>query len=156
ADRPGTRATGSTASAAIAKVDEIMTEDRTRARLEALRPKVRPDAQARQLFESQLRLADSQWLAREAIEQHQLACLKALAAFAARSVPFWRERVPLAELEKAPSLKAALSLLPVLSRADVRDNLVLLQVEHLPSGHQLAGERTSSGSTGMVVAVKTT
>jgi phenylacetate-CoA ligase len=38
----------------------------------------------------------------------------------------------------------------------VRDNLALLQAEQLPAGHQLVGERTSSGSTGMVVAVKTT
>jgi len=47
-------------------------------------------------------------------------------------------------------------LFPVLSRSAVRDNLPALQAEQLPAGHLAAGERTSSGSTGMVVAVKTT
>jgi len=76
-------------------------------------------------------------------------------AFAAGNVPFWRERITI-DLEKADSLETALSLLPVLSRAEVRDNLAALQAEDLPAGHHAAGERTSSGSTGMVVAVKTT
>ena len=123
--------------------------------LDRLRPAVRPDADSKRVFESQLRLAKSEWFTAEEIEAYQLLHLKNLVRFAARNVPFWRSSVATEAIERAATLHEALSALPILSRAALRDNLTALRATDLPSLHQAAGERTSSGSTGMVVAVTT-
>jgi len=123
--------------------------------LDGLRPAVRPDADSRRVFESQLRLAKTEWFTAEEIERYQLAHLKNLALFAARNIPFWRASIAAEPIEQAATLDQALSALPILSRAALRDNLAVLRATDLPAPHQAAGERTSSGSTGMVVAVTT-
>src|SRR5258705_6692822 len=129
--------------------------ERTRLTLERLRPAVRPDADSRRGFESQMRLAKSEWFTAKEIEQYQLVHLKNLVAFAAQRVPFWRQRIAADAIQRAETLQEALNALPILSRAALRDNLAGLRAPDLPPGHVAAGERTSSGSTGMVVAVAT-
>jgi phenylacetate-coenzyme A ligase PaaK-like adenylate-forming protein len=44
------------------------------------------------VFAFQRKLAASQWLTREALEERQLEFLKKLVGFAARDTPFWRDR----------------------------------------------------------------
>jgi len=123
--------------------------------LERLRPAVRPDADSHRIFESQLRLAKSEWFTRDEVQSYQLAHLKNLVAFSAQKVPFWRQRISADAIQRANTLQEALNALPILRRATLRDNLAGLRAGELPPGHQAAGERTSSGSTGMVVAVAT-
>ncbi len=102
-----------------------------------------------------MRLAKSEWFTAKEIEQYQLVHLKNLVAFAAQRVPFWRQRIAADAIQRAETLQEALNALPILSRAALRDNLAGLRAPDLPPGHVAAGERTSSGSTGMVVAVAT-
>lgn len=131
-------------------------KDRIEQTLEELRPAVPSDSGSQRIFAAQLRLAKSQWAAPAEIEAYQLARLKTLVAFAVREAPFWREGIAADDVAAAPTLNEALGALPILSRAALRDNRERLRAETLPSGHRPAGQRSSSGSTGMVVAVDTT
>ena len=130
--------------------------DETSAMLERLRPAVFPDSISRSAFAFQHKLAASQWLAREKLEQRQLELLKQLVSFAAREAPFWRKRLSPDAIERAGDLTEAMTTLPVLSRSDVRDHKGELRSANLPDGHQFAGERSSSGSTGMMVTISAT
>ncbi|HMI96742.1 MAG TPA: hypothetical protein VK479_09540, partial [Micropepsaceae bacterium] len=93
--------------------------DETSAMLERLRPAVFPDSISRSAFAFQHKLAASQWLAREKLEQRQLELLKQLVSFAAREAPFWRKRLSPDAIERAGDLTEAMTTLPVLSRSDV-------------------------------------
>ncbi len=125
-------------------------------RLEELKPLVWPDTASRQAFERQMQLSRSEWATAEAIAAYQLERLKALGSFAARESPYWRERLPIAAIAGAATLQEALDRIPVLSRAELRDNPATLRAERLPPGHRPADARSSSGSTGMVVVVERT
>src|SRR6185503_15190352 len=103
--------------------------ERTQMLLERLRPAVRADADSQRVFESQLRLAQSEWLTPAEIERYQLVHLKNLVAFAGPQ-----------------TVQELLQALPILTRATLRDNLTALRATNLPHGHWVAGERTSSGS----------
>ena len=127
--------------------------DETDAMLDRLRPSILPDSAARRVFAFQEQLAASQWLPRATIEERQLVRLKSLVRFAAGQVPFWRERLSVEPIESAARLEEALAALPILSRADLRDHQSELRAVALPAGHRAAGERKSSGSTGMMVTV---
>lgn len=127
--------------------------DRTDAMLERLKPSVLPDSISQRSFAFQERLAASQWLSRDVLERRQLDQLKKLVRFASREVPFWRDRLPAQKVEDASELGEALAALPILSRSALRDNRNALRAASLPAGHHAAGERSSSGSTGMMVSV---
>jgi phenylacetate-CoA ligase len=127
--------------------------DETDAMLDRLRPSVLPDPASRRVFAFQEQLAASQWLPRATIEERQLVRLKTLVRFAAGQAPFWRERLSAGTIERAARLEEALAALPILSRAELRDNQSALRAVALPAGHRAQGERKSSGSTGMVVTV---
>src|SRR4030081_2712564 len=114
--------------------------DQTSAMLERLEPLVFPDSIAQGVFALQRKLAASQWLTRQALEQRQLELLKKLVGFAVRETPFWRGRVPPDAIEDAVDLGDALASLPVLGRSDVRDHQTGLRAANLPESHQLAGE----------------
>ena len=124
--------------------------------LHLLRPKVLRDATSRQLFDWQVRLASGEMASPADVAARQLERLKALAAFAAREAPYWRERLRIHDILAAQTLPEALAAIPVLTRADLRDHPGALRSENLPPRTQLAPQRSSSGSTGMVVAVDTT
>jgi phenylacetate-CoA ligase len=129
--------------------------DRIKLAVEQMRSHVLPGARAKAAFEAQLKLADSQWFARETVEQNQLAKLKRLARFVSRQTRYGRE-LNAAALERATTLAEALSLLPILDRNRLRDDRAGLEPAQLPPGHTLKSELSSSGSTGMVVRIAAT
>ena len=130
--------------------------DETSQMLAWLSAVVFPDSSARSVFAFQRKLAASQWLPREQLEQRQLELLKKLASFAAREVPYWRDELSPDTIAHAEDLGSALAALPVFARSDLRDRQAELHAASLPEGHQLAGERSSSGSTGMIVTITST
>jgi phenylacetate-CoA ligase len=132
-----------------------MRSDKIRAALMALKPSLLPGPRAQASFEWQLRLTNSQWAARPKLEAHQLSRLKPLVRFAAQRVPYWRGELVPDQIEDAGSLQEALDRLPILSRDALRDNAEDFRAETLPKGHTAGVEKSSSGSTGMVVRVLT-
>src|SRR5215468_8728427 len=131
-------------------------KDMTRSMLESLRPSVFPDPVSQTAFKAQLRLADTEWFARDRLQQHQLIDLKKVVSFAASEIPFWRARLDVDAVLKTKHLADALALLPTLSRGEVLDNRDALRATALPSGHAVIGELKTSGSTGGVVSIHTT
>ena len=129
--------------------------DRIKAALEKQRPRVFPEANARQAFQTQLQLAESQWLAADRIAGGQLQRLKRIVQFAARQTAYYGERIAPDAVADAQSLADALACLPVLSRDTLRTVGETLRAAKLPEGHKIAGELSSSGSTGMVVRLMT-
>src|SRR4051812_45172649 len=117
-------------------------------RLERLRPSLLAEPGAATAFTNQLTLAGTEWLPREQQEQNQLAHLRAMVRFAAAEVPFWRDRLDVMKVDKACSLTDALSLIPVLTREELRERGAALRAARLPQGHRQTQVAPSSGSTG--------
>jgi phenylacetate-CoA ligase len=130
--------------------------DRIARHLDALQPYVFKAPQFQNMFQWQRRLARSQWAPAERMQQLQLTRLKPLVRFAAEHAPYWRARIAPDVIEDAATVEDALSRLPILSREDLRANPSELACSHLPKGYAAGGERSSSGSTGMMVRITTT
>jgi phenylacetate-CoA ligase len=127
-----------------------------RSRIESLRASVLPGAAAHRAFETQVRLAASQWATIEKIEQHQLHLLRKLVKAAAQETDYWRERIRPQQIDGCETLRAALDRIPVLSRDDLHDHGAALLAQRLPEHQVRAGVQASSGSTGLTVRVATT
>src|SRR5688500_8142282 len=133
-----------------------MRRGKVSAALKALEPSVIEGAAPQAAFARQLRLARSQWAPAQNMAAHQLTSLKALVRFAALHAPFYREHIPVDHIENAGTLSEALARLPILPRDVLRDRGEELRSDSVPKGHVVASEKSSSGSTGMVVRVAVT
>jgi phenylacetate-CoA ligase len=112
---------------------------------------VLPGARAQAAFANQLRLAGSQWLKREQLENYQLARLKSVARFAERRTEYGRRHRLFERIHGAANLADALRELPILSREHLCHHPEELKPDWLPKGHEVTSELRSSGSTGLVV-----
>jgi phenylacetate-CoA ligase len=135
---------------------EGFVSDRVKLRIDNLWPSLLPGDEQLDAYKLQKVLVDSQWLERHEMDGYQLDHLKNLVKVAARDVPFWRSRIAPDVLDDADTLADALSRLPIVSRADVRDAGDALRTERLPKGEVLAGTMTSTIASGVTVRVATT
>lgn len=102
-------------------------------------------------------LERSQWAAPADIEAMQMRQLEALLAHAAKTVPFYRDRLrPLAKLGTARLTPEHLRRLPVLRRGEILDSGPAIISRALPKGHGPTADFPTSGSTGRPVVVKHT
>ena len=99
----------------------------------------------------------SQWWPAETLERYQLRQLESLAGHAARTVPFYRERLrSLAGLGPGELTLDRWREVPLLRRTDIQDAENELYSKALPRDHLPLGDISTSGSTGSPVTVKTT
>ena len=110
-----------------------------------------------QIYSLLWQLQQSEWLTRETLERTQYEQASRLANFAARSVPFYRERlagagVPLDRLLTSEEWRR----IPLLTREDVQDYGESLVSNAPPQGHGKTSSISTSGSTGKPVTVVTT
>src|ERR1700687_4350682 len=120
--------------------------DRVRLALDNLRSTLLPGAPSSDAYNTQLVLAESQWLERHAMEDYQLRRVKDLIAFAARELPFWNARIAPDIIDTATNLADALSRLPVLSREELHYQSEEFRSKVLPPGHVGVGTQRTSGS----------
>lgn len=97
----------------------------------------------------------SQWAPPDALVDMQMRQLEQVLNVAAKTVPFWRERLrPLAGAKKlTPEL---LRRVPLLTREDIQTHVEAMVSRKPPKGHEPIGEVVTSGSTGRPVRVKAT
>lgn len=105
----------------------------------------------------QYQLDDSQWWPPATLLAHQLAQAEIVLAHAARTVPFYRERLRvLAGLRPGALTMEAFRRIPVLTRSDIQDAGDALITRRLPKDHAPANDASTSGSTGKPITVKVT
>ena len=107
-------------------------------------------------------LAESQFMSAEQLAIARRPKIEALMDHAAAQLPFWRDRLQAAGLDRetrnrtAPTLaewNGRWSSLPVLTRAEVQSLGESLRVATLPDGHGSIGESVTSGSSGRPVRI---
>ena len=102
-------------------------------------------------------LERSQWWPAEVLRRGQLRQLESLLVFAARTVPFYRERLPeFGTLRPGTLTWEAWRRIPLLSRGDVQSAGNTLETRRLPKAHGSARSSATSGSTGEPVKFKVT
>jgi phenylacetate-CoA ligase len=101
-------------------------------------------------------LEQTQWLAPEALQALQLGQLGALLGHAWKTVPWYRERWQDRFDPAAPVTRESLARLPLLTRADLRDQFAALASSACPPAHGEVKTQRTSGSTGAPVAFLTT
>ena len=105
----------------------------------------------------QHQLEESQWWPAETLLVLQLRQLESLLAHAARTVPFYRERLrSLAGLGRGGLTMDAFRRLPVLRRTDIQEAAAALVSRRLPKDHGNTSDISTSGSTGRPITVKGT
>ena len=116
-----------------------------------------PNARAAALFALQFQLDRSQWWSAEILLAHQLRQLEVLLAHAARTVPFYGERLcALADLPPGSLTMDAFRTIPVLKRAEIQEAGTALVSSALPADHGRCVDVKTSGSTGRPVTVNAT
>ena len=109
------------------------------------------------LLALQYQLEQSQWWPAETLLVLQLRQLEPLLAHAARTVPFYRERLRgLAGLGRGGLTMDAFRRLPVLRRTDIQEAAAALVSRRLPKDHGNTSDISTSGSTGRPITVKGT
>ncbi len=99
----------------------------------------------------------SQWWPPETLLTLQLRQLEPLLAHAARTVPFYRDRLAaVAELAPGELTPEIWRRLPLLSRSAVQDAGPALISQRLPKNHAPTKDVRTSGSTGRPITVKST
>ncbi len=99
-------------------------------------------------------LEASQWWPPEVLRAQQFRQLTALLNHAARTVPYYAERLRQAGIEPgAPLTEAAWARIPLLTRDDIQDAGEALYTKALPAGHGRSRKLVTSGSTGKPVTV---
>ncbi len=99
----------------------------------------------------------SQWWPAETLIRHQLRQLASLAGHAARTVPFYRERLDcLAGIGPGELTMDKWREVPLLHRRELQDAGKEICSSALPKDHLPLGEISTSGSTGTPVTVQTT
>ncbi len=114
-----------------------------------------PSREAQSILSVVLQLEQSQWLAPEEIERHQLAQLRRLVLYAQRHIRFYRDRLkPVAEqIATAPLTPEIWAEVPILTRSDIQAAGRSLHGRSVPRGHGKAGSTVTSGSTGEPIEV---
>ena len=103
----------------------------------------------------QYQLDDSQWWPAETVLEAQLGQLELLVGHAARSVPFYRERLGFLRGGKRGELTPEVfAEIPLLTRRDIQDAGGDLVSRSLPRDHGKARDIRTSGSTGRPITVK--
>ncbi len=116
-----------------------------------------PPPQSAPMFALLQQFEHSQWWPAGTLERYQLRQLESLAGHAARTVPFYRERLRcLAALGRGELTMEKWREVPLLRRTDIQDAEKALYTKALPRDHLPVGEISTSGSTGSPVTVKTT
>ena len=109
------------------------------------------------LFAIMYQLERSQWWPADVLRQGQLRQLESLLVFAARTVPFYRERLSDFRTLKPGTLTwEAWRRIPLLTRGDIQSAEDALETRNLPKMHAPARSSASSGSTGEPVKFKLT
>ena len=97
----------------------------------------------------------SQWWPAETLLKHQLRQIERLLAHAARTVPFYRDRLkPLAGLKRGELTLDAFRRIPVMHRTDIQESGPSLASTRLPANHGATHDISTSGSTGRPVKLK--
>jgi phenylacetate-CoA ligase len=113
-----------------------------------------PRARDAGTFSLLAQLEMTQWWPSEAIARHQLRQATELVTFAARNVPFYRERLaPFAD-PSHPLTLSELRRIPLLTRADIQRAGDELTPDKPLGGHGKSYNVTTSGSTGEPVVVQ--
>ena len=97
----------------------------------------------------------SQWLAPDALWEHQAIQLKALLAHSQASVPYYRERLAGRIDLDTPLDRAVWAGLPILTRPDLQRHAGDVESEAPPASHGQVNAMQSFGSTGTPVRFKT-
>ncbi len=96
----------------------------------------------------------SQWLDPEILAQTQFKQLELLLAHAAKTAPFYRDRLRMMAGTRRGQLTPDLwRRIPVLRRAEIQENRPALLSRHLPKNHGATFEISTSGSTGRPVTI---
>jgi phenylacetate-CoA ligase len=100
-------------------------------------------------------LEHSQYLPPEEMRRRQFLQAGHLLAHAAKTMPFWRERLRMAGVDPAKPLDdESWAKLPILTRREVQDGGTALHCAQLPAQHGQTTTDTTSGSTGAPITVK--
>ena len=101
------------------------------------------------LLAMQYQLEQSQWWPREKLEARQFDQLREVLAYAAQTVPFYRDRLGMAGIDPARAVDPVeFARLPLLTRRDIQTQGAAL-MSHAPlSGHGQRVEHVTSGSIG--------
>ena len=103
----------------------------------------------------QVQLEQSQWWSPERLLAHQLLQIQSVIAHAAKTVPFYRDRLgPVAGLPAGKLTLDALRTLPLLTRTEIQDAGDGLVTRALPKSHGRMLNVRTSGSTGRPVELK--
>jgi len=102
-------------------------------------------------------LLENEWRSPEEIKRRQFEQLKALLRFAKEQCPFYTERMNSCGLDpEAMSSFEDFERMPLLARTDLQQNLDTILSKKQPQGTQVAGELSTSGSTGSPVHLRGT
>lgn len=113
-----------------------------------------PNAKNAATFAVLAQLEMSQWWSPEELEWHQLRQVTALVSFAAKNVPFYRERLaPFASLER-PLTMAEWREIPLLYRTDIQDTGDAMAPRRPVKAHGDFHVEKTSGSTGEPIAIR--
>ncbi|MCC7411863.1 MAG: phenylacetate--CoA ligase family protein [Gammaproteobacteria bacterium] len=113
-----------------------------------------PDARGAAALALLHQLEHSQWWSAAQLDQAQLRQLREVVAFAAESIPFYRDRFATLGIDpRAALLEAHWRRLPILTRRDLQDHYDALRSPRLPPGHGETAVLSTSGSTGEPVKV---
>ena len=109
------------------------------------------------LFAIMYQLERSQWWPADVLRQGQLRQLESLLVFAARTVPFYRERLSdFRALRPGTLTWDAWRRIPLLGRGDIQSAGDALETRNLPKAHGPAWSSATSGSTGEPVQFQLT
>ncbi|MEE8189814.1 MAG: hypothetical protein V3T80_11440 [Kiloniellales bacterium] len=115
----------------------------------------RPDGARRLALLQQLEA--SQWWPPETLRTQQFRQVTALLGHAARTVPFYKDRLLAAGIEPgAPITEETWAGIPLLTREDIQDAGEALYSKALPPGHGRVQKIATSGSTGKPIVVQGT
>src|SRR5262245_35865943 len=95
-------------------------------------------------------LLDNEFRSTDAQMEQCARRLGAMLRFAARAVPYYRDRLS----RSTDDAMGALAALPILSKLDVMDAGNALLAEMLPAGETMGSVWRSSGTTGRPIAVR--
>lgn len=99
-------------------------------------------------------LEQSQWWSPQLLQEHQLNQLKLLTDYANLHSPFFQARFAQAGLDlRQPWSKASYAQIPLLTRAELMQQLPHIRCHNVPREHGAVHEVQTSGSTGQVVSV---
>ncbi len=116
-----------------------------------------PGTTGRRLLALLYQFEHSQWWDPEELLRHQFRQLTTLVRHAHDTVPFYRQRLEAAGIDRKQALTPERwRRIPVLSRKEVQGAFEALQSRRLPKAHGRTGEGATSGATAMPVTVKTT